>query len=881
MSLRPYQTTAVDAVELGWALGDAGQCLVLPTGCHRPGQGILMHDGSIRRVEDVRVGDLLMGPDSSPRRVMALCRGTGRMVRVVPNKGEPFVVNEDHVLTLVRTAADPDGYPSERGGALVDVTVREWMGWSAYRKHVHKLFRAGVEFPGSSGLPISPYFLGVLLGDGCMRHGVGVTKPDVEILALVTDEAAARGLAVRTDSCGGRCPTHYVTAGNRGGAGTNSLTTDLRTLGLHGCGSEDKFIPHAYKIAARPERMALLAGLMDSDGSVARTGYDFVSKSEVLARDTAFLARSLGFAAYVSPCRKRAQTGPERTYFRVSISGSTSEIPCRLPRKRPQERRQKKDVLRTGFSVEELGAEAYYGFTLDGDGRYLLGDFTVTHNSGKTVAGIEIASRELDAGGVVIWLAHLDLLLGQAVRAAQRHGLTASVIGGDDRHYDPRLRLQVGSMQTIARRLGRVSRVVKPTLIVVDESHRVAAPSYRAILDAWPDARRLGLTATPWRLTAEPLRPMLTAIVAPVSPGELVAAGYLVAPAWRTPAAGRVDTAGLRKRAGEYVASEVEAAVKAGLGDIVRAIALSVREGRGPVAVFAGTIATSLALRDALRAELGGSPGRVEHIDADTDSDTRDAILGEKGSIASGACDVVTNVGVLDEGVDCPGLGTVVLAAPTASSGRFLQRVGRGLRPAAGKERCYVLDYGGHLDRHWWPLEDIRPFYDLDGAPDAEKVRQAKGAVEPRQCPRCFGVYPSRPVAAMPSLTAWPRGTPCPGCGYVAQKAVEVVDRGTQLVERDAGDVVSWADKWAAWREIVAWGLTLMRDRQTGQLRRPEPKALGCRYKARFGAWPPQAMWAHYQKAATEQGVPAQFLDAHGSAQGRAATAYVLDEARS
>src|SRR6202030_113517 len=67
------------------------------------------------------------------------------------------------------------------------------------------------------------------------------------------------------------------------------------------------------------------------------------------------------------------------------ISGNTDQIPTRLPRKKAPPRQQKKVATRTGFSTHPLGEGPYYGFTLDGDGRFLLGDFTVTHNSSLTL----------------------------------------------------------------------------------------------------------------------------------------------------------------------------------------------------------------------------------------------------------------------------------------------------------------------------------------------------------------------------------------------------------------------------------------------------------------------------------------------------------------
>src|SRR5947209_8039638 len=79
--------------------------------------------------------------------------------------------------------------------------------------------------------------------------------------------------------------------------------------------------------------------------------------------------------------RTTKKTGFSGTYHHISISGDTDRIPCRLARKQATPRKQVQNVLRTGFSLEPAGTGDSYGFTLDGDGHFLLGDFTVTHNS--------------------------------------------------------------------------------------------------------------------------------------------------------------------------------------------------------------------------------------------------------------------------------------------------------------------------------------------------------------------------------------------------------------------------------------------------------------------------------------------------------------------
>lgn len=343
-----------------WAL------LVGPSGsgkCLGRGTQVLMYDGTTVNVEKVLPGDQLMGPDSRPRLVRTTSKGWGPLYRIVPTKGEPWVCNADHVLTLVQTGTD----------RVLDVALNEYLAWSEAKRRTFKLFKPDlIEWDHDEHLPVSPYFLGVWLGDGgkdVAANGVRITKPDEAIFNACLDEAERFGLRVETsDSQGTRCPTHRI-VGQRGKL--NPLKELLRPIQMRGFS-----IPHEYLTASRTDRLELLAGLLDTDGSLTGGGYDFVQKLRPIAEGAVFLARSLGFRAELRPKRVN-----DTDYWRVSISGHCETIPLRIPRKKAPPRRQIKRPTRTGFEVEPIGEGEYFGFTLDGDGRFLLGDFTVTHNT--------------------------------------------------------------------------------------------------------------------------------------------------------------------------------------------------------------------------------------------------------------------------------------------------------------------------------------------------------------------------------------------------------------------------------------------------------------------------------------------------------------------
>lgn len=349
-------------------------------GCHAIGQLILMADGTQKPVEKIVAGDSVMGW-RGPQTVTALKRGHSGMAMIRPIKGEPWVVNREHILTLQygKLKRPCDAHKSEM---FIDITVEDYLSLLPTEQENLKLARCEADWPATEQV-IDPYFLGVLIGDGCFRgHSPSVSKPGDVIRSLCYEQAALWGGRISTAERSPNNPTYYF-------RGCDRLTNELKNLQLWGLLSLDKFVPHYYKACSKEQRLALLAGLLDTDGSLSSGGFDFLSGSWQLAEDVAFLCRSVGLAAYVKSCQKSCQNNFTGDYWRVSISGDCSIIPTRIKKASP--RKQPKSVLRTGFTVELLPDDDFYGFSLSGDGRFLLGDFTVTHNTGKTYSTLAAA----------------------------------------------------------------------------------------------------------------------------------------------------------------------------------------------------------------------------------------------------------------------------------------------------------------------------------------------------------------------------------------------------------------------------------------------------------------------------------------------------------
>lgn len=360
------------------------------TGCHAKGQLILMADGVLKKVEDIVVGDVVMGW-KGPQTVTELKRGSQQMAKIIPVKGDPFVVNLNHILTVILTNSCSPSHKRTGGfdyGSIVDLSVRDYLKLPKATKHAMKLFSVPVSCWKQKNNLFNPYFVGALLGDGGMSSRSAVT---------FTSQDEVVWNAIKTE-----CDRFGWSLGKTNESITNRITNApdlfrwLRKVNLFPVACEDKYIPTDYKTGTVAERMELLAGILDTDGHLHHcNGYEITLKSKYLSEDIVFVARSLGLAAYCKPCKKKCSNGVIGQYFRTNISGNIDIIPCRMSHKVAAPRKQKKDALRRGFKVELLNDDDYYGFSLDGDGRFLMGDFTVTHNTGKTYTACAVA-RELD-----------------------------------------------------------------------------------------------------------------------------------------------------------------------------------------------------------------------------------------------------------------------------------------------------------------------------------------------------------------------------------------------------------------------------------------------------------------------------------------------------
>lgn len=357
--------------------------------CFGAGTPIRMFDSTVKNVEDIEVGDRLMGHDSTPRTVLSLANGREEMFKVHQDRAMNYVVNRSHILSLRRGA----NYCSEKRGEITNITVHDYLsrskGWKVgmfgYKKPVEYL---------SAHQPIEPYFLGLWLGDGHSSSSA-IFNIDKEIPAYLKEYAKRRGLGEYVKECsqgieGKVCPKYHLTAGNLGSNDkkTSTLTGQLRTIGV----LNNKHIPDGYLISDREQRLHLLAGLIDSDGykNKGNGPYEITLRNKILIEDIKSLCDSLGYATTLTERMEKTPKHTEKvSMWRLTFNGDTSEIPVLLPRKKGNKWTSIRDWKNTRISLESLGEGDYYGFELDGDRMFLLEDGTVAHN---TAAGAIISN---------------------------------------------------------------------------------------------------------------------------------------------------------------------------------------------------------------------------------------------------------------------------------------------------------------------------------------------------------------------------------------------------------------------------------------------------------------------------------------------------------
>jgi superfamily II DNA or RNA helicase len=672
ITLRNYQKECLEKM-LYKSVNFPGSYLIqMATGlgkCFAKDTEILMYDGSIKKVQDIKVNDYLMGWDNEKRKVVSLATGTEQMYEIRQNKKDSYIVNESHILSLkctnisntrIKYIKDINGNKYTNGD-ICNITVKDYIKCSPSFKHVMKGFSSDlIEFQ-PKNVEIDPYFIGLWLGDGTSRS-LSITTPDDEIVKYIYEYAKENKLDIRTENLkNNKANIYHFTNKYKHGNIRKYFRENL---------FNNKHIPDEYKINSKNIRLELLAGLLDSDGylnTIDNSTFEFVTMHEHISNDVAFICRSLGLS-----CRQTLKYNKEynKNYFYCSIFGDTAIIPTKIKRKQAKNNRNKNNRV---YKIEVIKKEIdnYYGFEISGNDRmFLLSDFTVVHNT------VTFASFIKHITGRMLILSHRNELVKQP---RKYFNCSYGIEMGPERSKGEKV--ISACTASLQRRLKRFS----PDdfeVIIVDEAHHAAANGYKKILNYFKPKCIFGFSATPQRGDKVGIDDVFSEIIYQKDLKWGIENGFLSNITCKRVDIG-YDLRGIRvgKDYNENDLSEAVNIEKANDAVVEAYNKLAI----GQTVIFCCNIAHCKEIQKRI------PNSRIISSEIKKKKE-REKILKDFEN-KKYAC--LINCMVLTEGTDLPCIETIIIARPTMNESLHTQMVGRGTRLYEGKEKLLLIDCVG------------------------------------------------------------------------------------------------------------------------------------------------------------------------------------------
>jgi DNA repair protein RadD len=378
--------------------------------------------------------------------------------------------------------------------------------------------------------------------------------------------------------------------------------------------------------------------------------------------------------------------------------------------------------------------------------------FVLPTGGGKTFTFAYIAANAAAKGNSVCILVHRKRLLKQASASLDAMGIEHGIIAPtfpSTKHL-----IQVASIQTLTGRIRKSPDAYRFDFLIPDEAHHATSPTWKALFDSLPNARILGVTATPQRTDGRGLNEVFDHMVVGPSMRDLIDMGNLVEPIVYAPPT-QLDMSGVRTIGGDYDQGETAKRVDK---PVITGSAIEhyrkLCDGQRAV-VFCVTVEHAKHVA----ADFRAAGYAAKSIDGTLDDDECNQAIQD---LTDGRLQVLTSCDMVSEGFDLPSIACAILLRPTKSIIRFLQEVGRALRPAAGKQHAIILDHVNNV-KHFGMPDDDRD-WSLSGKPKKSRATQDADKPPPvSQCEGCYAVFKPAPC--------------CPNCGR------EVTIKGRKLKE--------------------------------------------------------------------------------------------------
>ena len=368
--------------------------------------------------------------------------------------------------------------------------------------------------------------------------------------------------------------------------------------------------------------------------------------------------------------------------------------------------------------------------------------FQMPTGTGKTRLFTSIIS-DIKAWGVlhqlsprILIIAHRVELIEQISESLDKYRVAHGVIaGGKERDLDQQV--QVASIQTITHRTNKdLADSLSVDYVIIDEAHHSTANSYKKLWEFYPEAKKLGVTATPWRMNHMGFSDLYDRLIVSKPIKEFIAEGWLSPYLYysiqdNSRIHNDISSIDEFDVEGDYKTSALERVVDT---RSIRANLLSsyMKLAKGKKGII---YSVSRKHSDHICAEFKAAGVNIVRIDSETPREERRLYVQR---FKSGLIDIIVNVDIFSEGFDCPDIEFIQLARPTKSLVKYLQQVGRGLRPTVGKTRCIILDnVGSHLE---FELPDSDRDWDKEfiGEPNLPKKRVVASHSAPPSRERTF-----------------------------------------------------------------------------------------------------------------------------------------------